>query len=45
VNTANASDSTKSLPHTASSMPLLGLIGLLSLVAGVGLSVILKRVA
>jgi hypothetical protein len=45
VNTVNASDSTKSLPHTASPMPLLGLIGLLSLAAGVGLSLILKRTA
>lgn len=45
VNTVNASDSTKSLPHTASPMPLLGLIGLLSLAAGVALSLILKRTA
>jgi hypothetical protein len=45
VNAVTASDSTKSLPHTASSMPLLGLIGLLSLVAGVALSLTLKRTA
>ena len=45
VNTVNASDSTKSLPHTASPMPLLGLIGLLSLALGVALSLILKRAA
>lgn len=45
VSTVTASDSTKSLPHTASPMPLLGLIGLLSLAAGVGLSLILKRTA
>ncbi len=45
VNTVNASDSTKSLPHTASLMPLLGLIGLLSLAAGLALSVVLKRTA
>jgi hypothetical protein len=45
VNTVNASDSAKSLPHTASPMPLLGLIGLLSLAVGVGLSLILKRTA
>jgi hypothetical protein len=41
VNTAAAP--TKSLPHTASSMPLLGLIGLLALAAGVALSLMLKR--
>ena len=45
VNTAKATDSTKSLPHTASPMPLLGLFGLLSLAAGVALSLILKRTA
>jgi hypothetical protein len=45
VNTVKASASTKSLPHTASPMPLLGLIGLLSLAAGVALSLILKRTA
>jgi hypothetical protein len=45
VNAINASDSTKSLPHTASSMPLLGLIGLLALAAGVALSLTLKRTA
>jgi hypothetical protein len=45
VNTVNASDSTKSLPHTASPMPLLGLIGLLALVAGAALSLVLKRMA
>lgn len=33
----------KSLPKTASSMPLLGLIGLLSITAGLGLSGISKR--
>jgi hypothetical protein len=33
----------KSLPKTASSMPLLGLIGLLSITAGLGLSRISKR--
>jgi hypothetical protein len=36
-------DATKSLPHTASSMPLLGLIGLLSLATGLALSFMLKR--
>jgi hypothetical protein len=45
VNTVNAADSTKSLPHTASPMPLFGLIGLLSLALGVALSLILKRTA
>jgi len=45
VNTVTASDSTKSLPHTASSLPLLGLIGLLSLAVGVVLSLMLKRAA
>jgi LPXTG cell wall anchor motif len=45
VKTMNASDSTKSLPHTASSMPLLGLIGLLSLAAGIALSLVVNRSA
>jgi hypothetical protein len=45
ANAVNASDSTTNLPHTASQVPLLGLIGLLSVVAGVGLSLILKRTA
>jgi hypothetical protein len=45
VNTMNASDSTKSLPHTAGSMPLLGLIGLLSLAAGIALSLVVNRTA
>lgn len=38
-----STESNKSLPKTASLMPLLGLIGLLSLTGGVGLSIILKR--
>jgi hypothetical protein len=41
----NTAASTKSLPKTASSMPLLGLIGLLSLAVGVALSLTLKRTA
>jgi hypothetical protein len=45
VKAITASDAAKSLPHTASSMPLLGLIGLLSLVGGVALSLTLKRTA
>jgi hypothetical protein len=45
VNTATTSDSTKSLPHTASPMPLLGLIGLLALATGIALSLVLKRTA
>ncbi len=45
VNTAKATDTTKSLPHTASPMPLLGLFGLLSLAAGIALSLFLKRTA
>jgi LPXTG-motif cell wall-anchored protein len=32
------------LPKTASPVPLLGLIGLLSIAAGLGLSVISKRI-
>ena len=45
MNATAASDSTTSLPHTASSLPLLGLIGLLALAAGVSLSLLLKRTA
>jgi len=45
VNVMNASDSTKSLPHTASLIPLFGLIGLLALAAGVVLTLVLKRTA
>ena len=45
ANTATTFDSTKSLPHTASPMPLLGLIGLLALATGVALSLVLKRTA
>ncbi|MGA2264560.1 MAG: hypothetical protein ABSH28_24400 [Acidobacteriota bacterium] len=45
VSKVNASDSTKDLPHTASPMPLLGLIGLLALAMGVALSLNLKRTA
>jgi hypothetical protein len=45
VNTATTSNSTKSLPHTASPMPLLGLIGLLALATGIALSLVLKRTA
>jgi hypothetical protein len=35
---------TASLPHTASPLPLLGLVGFLSIAAGLGLSVISKRI-
>jgi hypothetical protein len=35
----------EALPHTASSLPLAGLIGLLSLVAGFALAIIVKRAA
>jgi LPXTG-motif cell wall-anchored protein len=41
VETAEATP--KSLPKTASSMPLLGLIGLTSIIAGLGLSAVSKR--
>ena len=42
VAAVHAPEHTKRLPHTASSLPLLGLIGLLSLGAGLALSVIPK---
>ena len=45
ANAATTFDSTKSLPHTASPMPLLGLIGLLALATGIALSLALKRTA
>jgi hypothetical protein len=45
VNTSPSSDSTKSLPHTASPLPFLGLIGLVALATGIGLSLVLKRTA
>jgi len=45
ANAATTFDSTKSLPHTASPMPLLGLIGLLALATGIALSLVLKRTA
>jgi hypothetical protein len=41
--TLQSTEPSQSLPKTASALPLLGLIGLLSLAAGVGLSVISKR--
>jgi hypothetical protein len=43
VETAAAQSTEKNLPKTASLLPLLGLIGLLSLTGGIGLSIILKR--
>ncbi|MBP1596623.1 MAG: hypothetical protein H6Q05_2000 [Acidobacteria bacterium] len=42
VTAVNASDATRSVPNTASPMPLLGLIGMLSLAAGIALSLVLK---
>jgi hypothetical protein len=44
VETAAVQSTEKSLPKTASQLPLLGLIGLLSIAAGLGLSVISKRI-
>jgi hypothetical protein len=43
VETAAVQSTEKSLPKTASLLPLAGLIGLLSIAAGLGLSVISKR--
>ncbi len=40
---AQSTEPSRSLPKTASQLPLLGLIGLLSIAAGVGLSLISKR--
>jgi hypothetical protein len=44
VETAAVQSTEKSLPKTASQLPLLGLIGLLSIAAGLGLSAISKRI-
>jgi LPXTG-motif cell wall-anchored protein len=44
VETAAVKSTEKSLPKTGSQLPLLGLIGLLSIAAGLGLSAISKRI-
>jgi hypothetical protein len=44
VETAAVQSTEKSLPKTASQLPLLGLIGFLSIAAGLGISVISKRI-
>jgi len=44
VETAAVQSAEKRLPKTASQLPLLGLIGLLSIAAGLGLSAISKRI-
>ena len=45
VSTVQTEEPPQTLPQTASSLPLVGLIGLLALVAGAALSLILKRTA
>src|SRR4030095_8195622 len=45
IETADATERTGQLPHTASLLPLLGLIGLLSLGAGLAFMGISKRTA
>ncbi|HEV2494821.1 MAG TPA: hypothetical protein VG204_17300 [Terriglobia bacterium] len=45
VETEAAAPAAETLPHTASTLPLMGLIGLLSLGAGLALSVLTKRAA